>query len=80
VITCRDFIEFLMAYLSGDLPGEQQSEFDRHLSMCPSCVAYLKTYEQTVRLGKAALTDDPLPGDVPEEMIEAILAARAKSG
>jgi anti-sigma factor RsiW len=80
-ITCRDFIDFLMAYLAGDLPGDQQSEFDRHLALCPSCVAYLRTYEQTVRLGKTAFREDDgaVPEDVPEELVQAILATRARS-
>jgi anti-sigma factor RsiW len=52
-------------------------EFERHLAVCPSCVAYLKTYEQTILLAKAA-ADDPVPPDVPDSLVRAILAARSK--
>jgi hypothetical protein len=45
--------------------------------MCPSCVAYLKTYDQTVMLAKASAAEPP-PDDVPESLLKAILEARRK--
>ena len=45
--------------------------------MCPSCVAYLKTYEQTVLLAKAS-AQDPVPDEIPEPLVQAILEARRK--
>lgn len=79
-ISCRDFVAFLDDYLAGALPPARREEFDVHLSMCPSCVAYMKTYAQTIQLGKAALKsgEEPLPADVPESLVRAILAARKK--
>ena len=78
MITCREFAEFLWAYLSGEVSPEQRFDFDAHMAVCPGCVAYLKTYEETVRLGKEAFVspDDPVPADVPEELVQAILATR----
>jgi anti-sigma factor RsiW len=43
-ITCRELIEFLHLYLDGELPPERMVEFERHLSVCESCVHYLATY------------------------------------
>src|SRR5438876_7946111 len=40
-ITCRELIEFLHLYLDGELPPERVVEFERHLSVCDSCVHYL---------------------------------------
>jgi hypothetical protein len=40
-------------------------------------VAYLKTYEQTVLLAKAA-AQDPVPDGIPEPLVKAILEARRK--
>ena len=79
-MTCRDFITFLLEYRSGELSPEQRREFDAHLAECPWCVAYLNTYEQTIRLGKAAFAEPeaPVPADVPEELVQAILAARRR--
>jgi anti-sigma factor RsiW len=80
-MTCRDFIEFLMQYLSGELSEAERKEFDHHLSICRACVAYVKAYRQTVELGRTAFvpSESQVPADVPEELIGAILSARRKS-
>jgi len=76
-LTCQQLIDFIMSYLDGDLPAEQRAEFDRHMSGCSSCVDYLKTYEKTVLLARSC-ADDPVPEDVPESLVQAILEARKK--
>ena len=77
-MNCRTLIEFLMEYQSGELPPSQRDEFDAHLAGCVECVAYLKTYNETVELGRAAfeVLDAAVPADVPEDLVKAILAAR----
>jgi anti-sigma factor RsiW len=75
-MTCQQLIEFIGRYRDHELAEDVRTEFDRHLAACPSCVAYLKTYEQTVLLAKAS-ADDLVPPDVPESLVKAILAARA---
>jgi anti-sigma factor RsiW len=78
-MNCREFTEFLMAYLDGELPDDQRSAFDYHLHGCQSCVNYMDSYRATVALGRAACAEDvPMPDDVPEALVQAILAARAK--
>ena len=78
-MTCREFVAFLMAYLDEDLPDAEHAEFGRHIDRCPDCVAYLRSYEETVRLGRVACEDPegPVPEDAPEALVQAILAARA---
>ena len=78
MITCRTFVEFLMDYMSGDLPQSQKEEFDGHLAACVACVAYMKSYAETIELGKAAFKDPDagVPDDVPEDLVKAILASR----
>ena len=78
-MTCREFIEFLWQYLSEELSPAQRARFAEHLSRCAPCVRYLKSYEETVKLGKAVFThpEDLVPTDVPEELVQAILSARA---
>jgi anti-sigma factor RsiW len=75
-LPCSEITAFLMAYLDGELPADRRAEFDRHLSVCPSCVAYLKTYQQAVRMGRDAASREE---DVPEGLVRAILAARKDS-
>jgi len=75
-LPCTEIIGFLADYLDGELAADRRSEFDRHLAVCPSCVAYLETYKETIRMAKAAeLPPVPQMEEVPEELIKAILAA-----
>ena len=81
-MNCREFTEFLHEYLFGDLPADERAEFDKHLGECPWCVAYLDSYQKTIRLEKAAFApaeDAPPPADAPEELIQAILHARSRA-
>jgi anti-sigma factor RsiW len=79
-ITCREVLDFIMAYLDGELTPDQKHEFERHLGVCPSCVNYLDSYKATIKLGKAAMEkpDEPATGSVPEGLIRAIREARLK--
>ena len=79
-MTCRDFVEFLSEYFSGELTTTERAEFEAHLAECPECVAYLDTYRKTIQLSKPACAhpEDRVPDDVPEQLVRAILAARAK--
>jgi anti-sigma factor RsiW len=78
-MTCQEILDFLMQYLDGELPAEQLACFEKHLSLCAPCVDYLETYQETIRLGRAACAEDDAPCKaVPEALIQAILAARRK--
>ena len=79
-MTCREFADFMDDYLANELSPAAKAELDYHLSLCVNCRNYLTGYEQTVKLGKAAFDDasGDLPLDVPEPLIRAILAARAR--
>jgi anti-sigma factor RsiW len=78
MITCKELIDFLGDYASGELPPEQRLVFESHLAICPPCVAYLKTYQATIRLGRACAADDAAAtAEIPEELVRAILASRA---
>ena len=54
-MNCREFVDFLMDYLDGQLPENVRSTFEEHLRACPPCEVYLDSYAETVRLGKAVL-------------------------
>lgn len=78
-MTCRELIEFLMAYLDGELEADRREAFERHLKVCASCVAYVETYRRATEMCREVMraSDDPVPGSVPEALVAAILAARA---
>jgi anti-sigma factor RsiW len=77
-VTCRQLDGFLGAYVHGELPDRTRAAFERHLAICPACVAYLQAYRTTIHLAKqlAEDVDGPVPVSVPEELIRAVLAAQ----
>jgi anti-sigma factor RsiW len=79
-LTCREVADFLMAYEDGELSEAARREFDAHLAVCPDCVAYLESYRATVALGRRAFADEDAAAaeQVPEELVEAVLAARRR--
>jgi len=72
-VTCREVIGFIMDYLDGALASGERTEFEKHLAICHSCVAYLKTYKLTLRMETATRIEDVT---VPEELVRAILSSR----
>lgn len=72
-MTCQQVYDLVMAYLDNELAAADRAEFENHLyKCCPACGAYLKSYQETVRLAKQAgrsMSRD----DVPPKLMEAIL-------
>jgi anti-sigma factor RsiW len=80
-MTCRQLVDFLMDYLDGGLQPGVRADFEWHLSVCPNCVRYLETYKATVVLERRAFHHgeaEQVPAPVPEELVQAILAARPR--
>ena len=78
-MNCREFVEFLMSYIDDDLDEDPRRVFEEHMHMCPPCVEFLDSYRDTIRLGKFACKEGgPVPDEVPEDLVHAILAARER--
>ncbi len=79
MITCRQLIDFIEAYLAGELPPLKSAAFRLHLVLCKSCRSYLDSYRKTIDVSKMAMTpDEPVPAAVPEELIKSIRNAMSK--
>jgi len=78
MITCREFEEFVLSYLDGELPARQARIFEWHLRICRECREYLAAYRRTIELGEAVLgpAHEAVPDDVPEDLVRAILDSR----
>lgn len=77
MITCNELIEYLDAYLAEELDADTRADFDAHLAVCPSCLAYLATYRETIDLVRGiAELEEELANDCPPELIEAARRAR----
>lgn len=63
--TCKDATALLLDYLAGTLPPKVRKAFDEHLSICPDCVSFLRTYEKTIQLARSFLGRAMLAGKPP---------------
>jgi anti-sigma factor RsiW len=78
-LTCRELIEFLDDYVDGRLSSGEHAHFEAHLARCEACVRYLHGYRGSVRLALVACAEEErLAEDVPDELVAAIVASRAR--
>jgi len=75
-LTCREVSDFLGAYFAGEIGPGARVLFDEHLAACPDCRIYVSQYRTTQRLAQAAFDTDALEAGVPEDLVQAILAAQ----
>ncbi len=50
LITCRDLVEAVTAYLEGALSPDERTRVAAHLAVCAQCVAYVEEMETTIRV------------------------------
>jgi anti-sigma factor RsiW len=68
-ITCKRLIlEYLVEYEDGSMPVPERDELERHLSHCPPCVVFLKSYRATGRTLRMLK-----PRDIPKNLAEAVM-------
>ena len=53
--SCKQEVDLIGRYLSSDLHGRELLAFEKHLAICPDCVAFLKTYKATIDLTRKIL-------------------------
>lgn len=73
-MTCHEVLDFIGDYLAEELPLPTRELFVGHLAECPSCRAYLDSYEETIRLSRRALREQA-PPEPPPGLVAAVLAA-----
>ena len=72
MMTCRELIEVLFEFESGELPEEHRERVAQHLCQCSSCVAFVESYRLTIQLPRR-LPRPKMPEEL-EERLQAILA------
>lgn len=63
MIYCRDCVDILVDYLEGTLPTEQRLALEEHLSYCPPCITFIRTYKATTRIARQTLVES-MPDEV----------------
>lgn len=80
MITCRELESFIVDYLDDALPRRSRAVFELHIRLCRDCRSFLEAYRRTIDLSQAAMHEPagaPIE-QVPEDLVKAILAARAE--
>ena len=62
-LTCERVTAMIIDYVSDDMDATTTANFEAHLGNCPDCVAFLKTYRETIRETRSLRYED-----LPEEM------------
>ncbi len=77
MLSCRDVVEQLSAYLDQELAPEQRQLLDYHLGHCTHCTALYDSTRKTIRLvtESATLT---LPDSIFQRMADNVLAELRK--
>ncbi len=75
-LSCRELVELVTDYLEGALDRRTRSRFERHISGCPHCTAYLEQIRETVRL-TGMLREDQLEPQAREELLAAFRTWKA---
>jgi anti-sigma factor RsiW len=55
---CKECVELLGEYIEGTLPPDRAKALEEHLSTCPPCITFVRTYKATGRLCRSVMKSD----------------------
>jgi anti-sigma factor RsiW len=64
---CQDCVDLLGEYVEGSLPPDRAKALEDHLSLCPPCITFVRTYRATRKLCRHALAKD-----MPQELMSSL--------
>lgn len=64
---CKECVDLLGEYIEGNLPDDRAKALEDHLSLCPPCITFVRTYRATRKLCRAALARD-----MPRELMHSL--------
>ena len=68
-VTCEQVTTLLIDYVAGDLDPATTLVLEQHVQNCPDCVAFLRTYRESIRLTRTLRYED-----IPEELQDRVHA------
>lgn len=66
---CRDVVDLALEYIRQELPEEQANRLEKHLSRCPSCINFIRTYEYVPNVSREVLRRS-MPSSVKESLMK----------
>ena len=64
---CKECVELLGEYIEGTLPPDRAKALEEHLSECPPCITFVRTYKATRGLCRKALSRE-----MPSELVHSL--------
>lgn len=64
---CKECVDLLGDYIEGTLPPERSKALEDHLSRCPPCITFVRTYKATRKLCRVALA-----AEMPRELMHSL--------
>ncbi len=77
-ITCRQMVEVLQDYVSGELSVEHAQHVQIHLQACPPCVAFVESYKVTISISQK-LPQQPIPDSLQQRLAKAMEELKKQS-
>ena len=68
-MACKELVELVTDYLEGSLPDETRDKFERHVSSCDGCTAYIEQMRQTIRL-TGQLREESLTSEQRDDLLK----------
>ena len=64
---CQDCVALLGEYIEGTLSPEASRALEDHLSTCPPCITFVRTYRATRKLCRAAMARE-----MPQQLVSSL--------
>jgi anti-sigma factor RsiW len=77
MICCREVAQLLIDYVADELPEDQHRLVNQHLHDCPPCLAYLESYQRTIRLTRK-LPTPCLPPELKDRLMVALVQMHSR--
>ncbi len=69
LLTCEDCIHLLLDYADGSMDSEVRRKLDEHLSACPPCQHYLRSYSSCTEMVQQLRDQEAqVPGELQDRL------------
>lgn len=76
--TCQQVVDLMTEYFDGTLPARERLAFERHVTICPPCRAYMAQMRKVVK-ASGSLREEDLPDNVREGLLNAFRDWKARA-
>ena len=74
-MNCREVTDILSEFVGGELAADAAARLEAHVELCPNCRVFLVQFARTVEIARATGTDLDETVELPQELVDAVLAA-----